>query len=233
MKNHRCCGWTLLLALLLCVACEKPITTDPEEDDLYLVDDDGNYIGDDDEYAEPGDGDGGTNDTDGSDDEGDDSSDGSSDNSSEDFEEDSTKTDDRDTPYVEGGVVDGNEPSEGGTAYASGDTITVGQFLAATSAKLTYVKGYIVGCCDRSIKKADFSEPFVSGSNLLLADSPEERDTTKVMSVELKSNSEIREMLDLTEHPEMQGRKILVAGYPSIYLGIPGLKDIKDFKIYM
>lgn len=213
----------MMLSLVVCIACEKPMDDEKSDDkELYITDDDSDTDGSGD--AESSGDSGNPGDSGNSGDSGD-----SGDSDDSDWSEDSDKTDDRTTPYDEGGIVDGNDDS---ATYKSGDTITVIQFLTADELPYVYVKGYIVGCCDRSIAKADFTEPFVSASNLLLADSPDETDTEKVMSVELKSKSEIRSLLNLQNNPEMKGRKILVGGNRTTYLGIPGIKNPTDFKIY-
>ena len=247
MKNHRNYWFVLLLSLLVCFACEKPLDEEGDKDkEEYYVDDDGKPIDDDDDdYSDPGhDDDDGSDDSGSSTDQSSDEDSGSgngsdsgsgngSDNDSSDDEEDMTEdssVDDRTTPYDETDISDGDQ---GEDLYACGDTITVAQFLLPGQFSYINVKGYIVGCCQRNVKNADFVAPFDVPSNLLLADSPDERDTEKMMSVELRSGTTIRDMLNLKEHPEMLHRKILVSGYREKYLGIYGIKGInKEFKIY-
>lgn len=268
MRRSRNLLFLMLLSLIMCMACEKPIEDEQEKDNKELyIDDDGDIIDDDGDGGDKKDPD--NSDGDGkSDDEGD-----ASDSDDDDYTEDPSKTEDRETPYTETGIVDGNNDTGNGgntgggntgggnsggndgvdgntgdnsggntgdggssdTTYSTGDTISVIQFINATSAKYLYVKGYIVGCATRNATKSenvDLDAPFKYATALLLADSPNERSVSNMMSVELKSGSKIRETLNLVEHDDMYQRKILIGGYRETYIYIPGIKGSNDFKIY-
>lgn len=194
----------ILLAMLL--ACEKGITDEPEETDGKEIVDDNGGKGDngDDENELPG----GEDDGDQEDDEGqeDDGGNGGGTN---------------DDPVIEDGNDTGQSPG-----IQRGDTITVNDFLTKDWSGGVFVKGYIAGSCYQNIKNADLEPPFEKCSALLLSDEKDEKDIDKMMSVELKSGSAIRETLDLTKHPELYGKRLLVFGYRTKYLGILGMKDV-------
>lgn len=250
MQIRRSFFFVLMVALGLCFACEKPSDDDPNDNSVYLIDDDSTPADGDDNRGETGNdddedgdsaGNGGST-TNGSSDNGDDGGDSGTDTGDdEDFDdmaEDPTKTDDRETNWDETDIIDDNDQggSDEAGAYETGDTVTVAQFRQITSAKYIYVKGYIVGCATTNALNSsyvDFEPPFQFPTALLLADRTDERDVDKMISIQLKSGSAIRETLNLQDHPEMHGRKILVGGYVTTYLRIPGIKDVTtDFKIY-
>lgn len=51
--------------------------------------------------------------------------------------------------------------------------------------RYVWVKGYIVGACSRSIRQAEWEPPFSLESAVLLADSPDESDPERVISIQL------------------------------------------------
>ena len=161
-----------------------------------------------------------------------DSSDGS--DSSGDDGEDDTSLDDQTTPYEEpytGGDDDAQPGSDDGQSIPSGSDITVHDFLTAKQLPGVYVKGYIVGSCTKNKGNADLTQPFAHATALLLADSPEEKDVDKMMSLELKSGSKIREALNLVDHPELYQHKLKVFGYRTSYLGMYGIKGATSWEL--
>ena len=122
MRRSRNLLFLMLLSLIMCMACEKPIEDEQEKDnkELYIDDDDDiiddNSDGDDKkDSANPDDegGSGGSNGDDGN-------SGGSEDDDN--FTEDPSKTDNRDTPYNETDIVDGNADTNNGGNTGSGNT---------------------------------------------------------------------------------------------------------------
>lgn len=107
------------------------------------------------------------------------------------------------------------EPTEG-------SEVRVGQFLHQSIGVEVYVKGYIVGSCQRSIKNADFDAPFEGHTALLLADSKDER--TEVITIHLKTGT-MRNTLNLEDHPENQGKTLRVKGRQGTYLGTVGMSE--------
>ncbi len=201
------------LSLGILAACEKAAYDDEEsikKDDTHIIE------GDDDENSDQQDN-GGTG--------------GSSTDTTNftDYPEDTTYQD-HTTPIIDPNVEDGNDKGSKGSEK---DTLSVEQFLNAENLSGTYVRGYIVASCTKSLKYAEFEPPFNNNQALLLADKKTERRPDHLMSIQLKSNTDIRKQLNLVDHPELLHRKILVYGYRSTYLGIYGMKDIgKTFWIY-
>lgn len=100
---------------------------------------------------------------------------------------------------------------------------TVYDFCNKTVTQQRWVVGYIVGDCTKSISNANFTAPFTQHQALLLADDPDERDTSKMMSVALSGDSR-KAKFSLKAHPENQGKRLFaVYGYATTYLGIPGM----------
>lgn len=122
-------------------------------------------------------------------------------------DDDSTKTEGDNT----GKVRDGAE-------------VTVAQFLALDGHPMVYVTGYIVGSCQRSLSNADFEPPFAGHTAVLMADSAGEQNTDYMMSVHLKKGN-MRDALNLEDHPENFGRRLRVWGTKFTYLGLPGFPE--------
>ena len=89
--------------------------------------------------------------------------------------------------------------------------------------KAVWVQGYIVGACKRSIKQAEWEPPFSYNTAILLADSPEETDPDKVISIQMV-NKQMKENIALDSNPQNYGRQIAFLGIKQKYLGIPGIK---------
>lgn len=134
---------------------------------------------------------------------------------------------DEDEAETSGTVVNSGD-DDGYSSINSDDIISVSEFIENDLSESVYVKGYIVASCTRNIKNADFDAPFEGATALLLADSPDERDTDNVISIELKSGSKMREELNLEDHPENKGKILVVFGSRTTYLGIIGMKNISS-----
>ena len=94
-----------------------------------------------------------------------------------------------------------------------------------------WVWGYIVGG-DLTSSAINYEVPFSKNSNLAIAASAMCRTRSECMSVELASGSDIRETLNLVDHPEMLGRKVYIQGtVKESYFGMTGLKSIKAFAL--
>lgn len=92
------------------------------------------------------------------------------------------------------------------------------------------VVGYIVGACDRTMKNALFTidEIRAAGvnSNVLIADSKDERDASRCMPIELKKGTDVREEANLVDNPEVLGRRIGLLGLVKTYFKVVGLKNV-------
>ena len=94
-----------------------------------------------------------------------------------------------------------------------------------------WVWGYIVGG-DLTSSGISYEAPFTKNSNLAIAASPDCRTRSDCMSVELASGSDIRETVNLVDHPEKLGSKIYIQGtVKESYFGMVGLKSIKAFRL--
>lgn len=126
------------------------------------------------------------------------------------------------------GSIPGDPPSSGiDTLYSEvepmeGSEVRVDQFLNQAIDVEVYVKGYIVGSCQRSINNADFEAPFEGHTALLLADRRDERE--KVITIHLKTGT-MRRALNLEDHPENQGKVLRVKGKQGSYLGTVGMSE--------
>ncbi len=105
-----------------------------------------------------------------------------------------------------------------------GTEVTVAQFLRLDGHPMVYVRGYIVGSCQRSLSNADFEPPFEGHTAVLMADSAGEQNTDYMISVHLKKGA-MRDALNLEDHPENFGRKLRVWGTKFTYLGLPGFPE--------
>ena len=102
---------------------------------------------------------------------------------------------------------------------------------AAHPEESVWVWGYIVGG-DLTSTGINYETPFTKNSNMAIAASPSCRTRSECMSVELASGSDIRETVNLVDHPDKLGSKIYIQGtVKESYFGMTGLKSIKDFRL--
>ena len=88
------------------------------------------------------------------------------------------------------------------------------------------VAGYIVGVSGQfSLLNSVFEVPFLFSSNILLADSPYERNYLRCMPIRLKNGSDERSELNLVDHPENLGKALLIEGCMEEYYRVPGIKN--------
>lgn len=108
------------------------------------------------------------------------------------------------------------------------EPITVAQAIANNTGTAT-VTGYIVGyTTGGGSGKAtyDFEAPFAADTNFAIADSPTERDATKILPVQLPSSpSSIRATFGLLTNPSIVGQKVIVTGSLRAYFSVPGLQS--------
>ena len=89
--------------------------------------------------------------------------------------------------------------------------------------------GYIVGVATNTGKIA-FDPPFTKNTNLVLGTKASTTDKDRCLSVELRAG-ELRDALNLQDHPDLQGRKVYIKGdLVSAYYGIPGLKAPTEYQ---
>lgn len=92
-----------------------------------------------------------------------------------------------------------------------------------------WVQGYIVGVATNT-RKVAFAPPFSKNTNLVLGTRASTTDLEHCLSVELPAG-ELRDALNLKDHPELLGRGIYIRGdLVAAYYGIPGLKAPSDYQ---
>ncbi|MCD8318828.1 MAG: DUF6359 domain-containing protein [Paraprevotella sp.] len=88
------------------------------------------------------------------------------------------------------------------------------------------VVGYIVeSCTGNTISSALFSADGASRSNILIADSKGETDVDRCLPVELKSGSDVRDGLNLADHPENIGQRVYLYSLVKKYFRVVGLRS--------
>lgn len=96
--------------------------------------------------------------------------------------------------------------------------------------KDVWVYGYIVGSF-KSSGHITFDAPFPTSTNLAISGRTSTTENSSCISVELKKG-EIRDVLNLVDHPENRGKKLFVKGETvDAYYGIPGIKNITEWKL--
>lgn len=122
-------------------------------------------------------------------------------------------------------------PSSDSTALSVAEAQRQYELLGEQSVS---VEAYIVGCVASSrISGAQFTAPFSSASNLLLADAPNETQTSRCFPVSLPSGSAIREALNLVSHPELLQHRLHVEGILQVYFEQVGFRKPTDYKLLM
>lgn len=110
--------------------------------------------------------------------------------------------------------------------------LSVGQARsrAEAGASGVWVYGYIVGG-DCTSKNCSFSPPFKSNTNIVIAASKDNADRESCMAVQLRQG-DIREALNLVDHPELLGKMIYIKGdLVGKYYGIPGIQNLSGYRI--
>lgn len=124
-----------------------------------------------------------------------------------------------------------SENYEIGTGDSGSDVenaLSVSQAKANAGANDVWVYGYIVGG-DLSSTKCSFEAPFSSRTNILLASKSGCRDKQSCLSVQL-SKGDIRDALNLVDHPENLGRRIYLKGdIVASYYGVEGLQGLSEY----
>lgn len=149
--------------------------------------------------------------------------------------EGSQDTDGSDDSGDEGGSEGSGDEggSEGSGENADeADMLTVEQFMSQTLTGQTWVVGYVVGACSKTINNADFEPPFEYPQAILLADHPGETNKEKVITIGLPSGYKVRKELNLVDHPENYGKRVAIYGEQTTYLKVIGIKKPAGWKVY-
>ncbi len=138
-----------------------------------------------------------------------------------------------DTPGIGDEPENGDDPETEDTPATPVNAISVADAIAAYNNGTvgeTSVTGYIVGWVQRG-NKPQYTTASAAATNLILADSPEYNDATIFFAVELPTNSDIRTALNLSNNPDMFGKKVTITGSLETYYGGAGLKSPSAFTI--
>lgn len=99
------------------------------------------------------------------------------------------------------------------------------------------VRGYIVASCTRSMRNADFTEPFEGSTAIILADEPADLDDFKYLTDEhlfpvcLTEYKDVRAALNLVDNPQLWNRLVYISGVKSRYMSMPGLKKVLQYQV--
>lgn len=117
------------------------------------------------------------------------------------------------------------------------DYMTVAEAQEATVGEVICVRGYIVASCTRSMRNADFTEPFEGSTAIILADEPTDLDDFKYLTDEhlfpvcLTEYKDVRAALNLVDNPQLWNRLVYISGVKSRYMSMPGLKKVLQYQV--
>ena len=112
------------------------------------------------------------------------------------------------------------------------DPYTPEEVLNLTSDQTgVYVKGYIVGSATGASWSSFTTNVFTaSQSNIGLANTSAEDDYNYVMPVQLLANTDTRNALQLSSHPENIGHEVIVYGDVTKYFSVMGIKNTSSYE---
>lgn len=146
---------------------------------------------------------------------------------------------------IEGVTVPGGDDPVPGEGIATGDgsetspynpTQVVGFGTGADMAG-KWVKGYIVGWVDNSSQNyADenntrFSVPATVATNVLIATTPDVKDYSKCVVVNLPNANDIRKNVNLVDNPGNLGKICSFYGTIKKYFNMPGCRDVTKYTL--
>lgn len=121
----------------------------------------------------------------------------------------------------------------GGTSDKGGDSssaLTVSQAQASIGTEEVWVCGYIVGG-DLTSASASFTAPFKSRTNIVIGPKSSTASKASCLSVQLPTGK-FRDALNLVDNSSLLGKKVYLKGdIVEAYYGIPGIKNISDYKL--
>lgn len=109
------------------------------------------------------------------------------------------------------------------------NALTITDLAMHLGAEDVWVTGYIAGG-DVSTANIRLEPPFTKASHIALSDNPGVSTRGECAAAELP-NGDIRESLNLVDHPDILGRKLYVKGDVEEYFGYPGIKNTKEFHL--
>lgn len=117
------------------------------------------------------------------------------------------------------------------------DWLTVAEAQEADIDEVICVRGYIVASCVRSMKNADFLEPFEGSTAIILAEEPVDIDYFQyetdddLFPVCLTDYKDKRAALNLEDNPELWNRRVLILGTKARYMSVPGMKKVLAYQV--
>lgn len=113
---------------------------------------------------------------------------------------------------------------------------TVAQAIANQTGKEVWVHGYIVGSIPADVssfvlENMTFTADGASGTNICIADVPDETNYANCAPVQLPAGSDARTDLNLMNNPTKLGVEVWLKGKTVKYCGAPGLKEISKYTL--
>ncbi len=124
-------------------------------------------------------------------------------------------------------------PADGGTWDKP---YTVAQAITNQTGKEVWVHGYIVGSIPADVssfvlENMTFTADGASGTNICIADVPDETNYANCAPVQLPGGSDARTDLNLMNNPSKLGVEVWLKGKATTYFGAPGLKEISKYTL--
>ena len=95
-----------------------------------------------------------------------------------------------------------------------------------------WVKAFIVGTSNSGGDFVPiFSAENASGTNVIIADSKNETNVSKLVAVQLAWDGDARGALNLVSNPGMYKAEVLLKGDLVKYFGVAGLKEVKEYEV--
>lgn len=126
--------------------------------------------------------------------------------------------------------IDGNAGDSQGTGTFE-DPYNVAAAITNNSGADKWVKGYMVGVLETTNYpnvEENFDAPFVTNSNILIADSPDETNVKNCLTVQLPFG-DVRTAVNLANNPDNHKKEVKLKGSLGAYFNQPGLRDASDY----
>jgi hypothetical protein len=93
-----------------------------------------------------------------------------------------------------------------------------------------WVQGYIVGVRETDVDPFvnNFSGPFRTNSNIILADTPDETNATRILMIQLPAGN-LRAAVNLVNNPANKGKQVKLRGNLTAYFGFPGMRETVQY----
>ncbi len=129
------------------------------------------------------------------------------------------------------GFSDTITPPPGGSGTGIfDDPYNCASVIGGATGTAVWVKGFIVGNYETTASpfSPNFTGPFATNSNILIADSPDETNLANCLPVQLPVG-DIRTALNLVDKPANKGKEVKVLGSLESYFSQPGVKSLTGY----